>query len=89
MPWAELLQDIRHGARVLCSNPLFSIVTVVTLALGIGANTAMFGIIDTVLLRPLPYPDADRLVIGRKSFDRGITASGVVATMGRTMPDGV
>jgi len=79
MPWAELLQDIRHGARVLCSNPLFSIVTVVTLALGIGANTAMFGIIDTVLLRPLPYPDADRLVIGRKSFDRGITASGPVS----------
>ncbi len=75
----DILEDIRFGCRVLVRNPLFTAVTILTLALGIGANTAMFSIIDTVLLRPLPFRDSDRLVIGRKSFDGGITTSGPVS----------
>jgi putative ABC transport system permease protein len=58
----DLRRDLSHGARALRRNPGFAAVAVVTLALGIGANTAIFSVISAVLLRPLPYPDADRLV---------------------------
>ena len=60
--WSDVLRDARLAVRSLRRQPGYALVAVLTLALGVGANTAMFSVANPVLLRPLPYPDADRLV---------------------------
>jgi hypothetical protein len=57
------LLDLRHVLRGLWRTPVFTMVTLLTLALAIGANTAVFSLVDQTLLRPLPYPESDRLVV--------------------------
>lgn len=62
--WFETFwQDLRFGIRQLCRNPVFAVAAILTLAIGIGANTAIFSFVNSVLLRPLPYPEANRLAI--------------------------
>ena len=77
-----LLQDLRFGFRMLWKRPGFTAVTVLVLALGVGAVTAIFSVVDAVLLRPLPYPGAERIV----SFD-GVNPSKGIRESNLSAPD--
>ncbi len=71
----RFLSDVRHSLRVLRKNPGFTVIAILALALGIGANTAIFSVVDRVLLRPLPFPESERIMRVQRHFPNGDGAS--------------
>jgi predicted permease len=82
--FATLMQDLRYAVRMLVKTPGFTLVAIGTLALAIGANTAIYSVVDQVLLRPLPYPDADRLATVTRHVERNGVAGDSYGQFGRT-----
>ncbi len=77
--WFETVaRDVRHACRGMARTPGFTLIVIGTLALGMGANTAMFSAVDAVVLQPLPFPDADRLVKLTQITDRGEVGTAAV-----------